>query len=508
MRHRMGLESRQELLNSARTRYSTASRPEKATILNEFTAATALHRKYAIELLRKVAPAQRKKRASTPRKYNKKAQEALVCLWNAANRICSRRLVPFLPTLCSALERHGGISLSDEVRQQVLSMSPATVDRLLAPSRYGTGKATRRSKRRLASALRQKIPIRTFNDWAGVQAGECEADLVAHCGTRLSGSFLNSFVITDVVTGWTECAALLFKEQTTVVFALADLRKMMPLPLLSLDTDNGTEFINEVLWQYCKDNTVSFTRSRPYKKNDQCFIEQKNGSVVRRNVGYDRLEGLAACQMLAKLYSVLRLYINFFQPSMKLVRKRRERSKVHKTYDRAKTPYQRTLDLPGLSSAVRQRLEAIYVDLDPVALLAQLRACQDSLWGHAAEQAAVAIRLASADGQQPPPLPIPRPLGIPEEEERHWRESAKPRRKTAQPRWWKTRTDPFELVWDELEARLDGAPETTARVLLSEAQRRYPGIFPDALLRTLQRRVTVWRRARLACAAGSLVVAE
>ena len=428
-------------------------------------------------------------------------------LWNAANRICSRRLVPFLPAFCTALEHHGGLALTDEVRQQVLSMSPATVDRLLAPTRYGTAKATRRSKRRLASALRQKIPIRTFNDWAGVQAGECEADLVAHCGTRLSGSFLNRFVITDVVTGWTECAALLFKEQTTVTFALTDARKMMPLPLLSLDTDNGSEFINEVLWQYCKDIEIGFTRSRPYKKNDQCFIEQKNGSVVRRNVGYDRLEGPIACQMLAELYSVLRLYINFFQPSVKLVRKRREGSKMHKTYDRAKTPYQRTLDLPALPLAMRQRLEAIYAGLDPVPLLAQLRACQDKLWGHAAEQATAAIRLASADGQQPPPmLPIPRPLGIPENEERHWRDSAKPRRKSGQPRWWKTRADPFELVWDELEARLNGAPETTARVLLSEAQRRFPGIFPDALLRTLQRRVTAWRRLQVR-AAGAVVAA-
>jgi hypothetical protein len=208
----------------------TASKSEKAIILDEFTAASALHRKYAIKLLGGAELSQAIKQVRRPRKYGKKAQEALVRLWEAANCICSRRLVPFLPTFCAALERHGALVLSNEVRQQVLAMSPATVDRLLALVRYGSGKTNRRSKRRLASALRHKIPIRTFNDWAGVQAGECEADLVAHCGTRVSGSFVNSFVITDVVTGWTECAALLVREQTAVVFALDDVRKLMPLP--------------------------------------------------------------------------------------------------------------------------------------------------------------------------------------------------------------------------------------------------------------------------------------
>ena len=279
--------------------------------------------------------------------------------------------------------------------------------------------------------------------------------------------------------------------------------------MLGLDTDNGKEFLNTPLLEYCRTEAITFTRGRAYKKNDQCFVEQKNGVVVRQLVGYDRLEGPRAYQQLGEVYRAVRLYVNFFQPSMKLVAKRRDGAKVSRTYDAAQTPWQRLLAAGRLSPAAREQLTAYYHSLNPVRLLAQLERLQDALWQHArihpsAERAArpeapplpEVFQHSGARGEQrergEPSVPLPQAAAeaAGPRPRRKYRRSDKPR----VPHTWRTRVDPFAAVWEEIETWLAAAPERTAKSLFEELQTRYPGAFSAGQLRTLQRRVKAWRR--------------
>lgn len=200
-----------------------------------------------------------------------------------------------------------------------MTVSAATVDRILQPERYRQVQGLSQTK--AGALLKSKIQVRTFADWNDIVPGFYEVDLVAHCGDDANGTFLNSLVMVDVSTGWLECMPLLRKSAADVINGVSVARSLMPFPLLGLDTDGGSEFINYEVLDYCESNKITFTRSRAYKKNDQAFVEEKNGSVVRRLVGYDRFEGPKAWTALAKFYSVLRKYVNFFQPSVKLLKK-------------------------------------------------------------------------------------------------------------------------------------------------------------------------------------------
>jgi IS30 family transposase len=288
MRHPMSLIARRELLKAAADRYQKSSKKEKQIILDEFTASTGYHRKYAIQLLRGYSAdpeaEKHKKRKPRARKYDADVQTALLVVWEAANRICSKRLVPFLPEMVVVLEKYNHLSLAGDVRNRLLTISPSTVDRLLYKIRRG--KAAGMGTTRPGALIKGQVPIRTFAEWDEGRVGFMEADLVAHCGTFASGHFLQTLVMTDISTGWTEFAALLFRDQSTVLQAIGRLREQIPFHLLGLDTDNGTEFLNYLLLEYCFDEEITFTRSRPYKKNDQCYVEEKNGSIVRKFIGY------------------------------------------------------------------------------------------------------------------------------------------------------------------------------------------------------------------------------
>jgi hypothetical protein len=378
MRKKMSLSARRELLSSLKPEYRRASADERKRLLEGFVTATGYNRKHAITLLGRFDEVGRKK---GKRKviYDDGVKEALVKLWNAANRICSKRLVPFLPQLTEALERFGHLQLTEVDRGKLLSMSAATVDRLLKPDRQrlGGGKSTTKP----GNILRKQIPIRTFADWNDVVPGFLEGDLVAHCGGNIRGRFCHTLTLTDIVTTWTECAALPAKTDNSVVAAMENIQKCLPFPVLGLDTDNGSEFINYELADWCADRGITFTRAREYRKNDQAHVEEKNGSVVRRLTGYNRFEGDQACSALGQLYEAARLYINFFQPSVKLVKKvRDEGRRLQKTYDKAKTPFQRVLDSPQISKSSKNKLTKQYQTLDPVKLLAEIEKRQETLW--------------------------------------------------------------------------------------------------------------------------------
>ena len=380
----MSLKARQELLLSLRPQYISASPREKKKLLNGFVAASGYNRKYAVTLLSKGINKKREGTRKRKRKYNQAVVDALLIVWKAAYRICSKRLIPFMPVLVDSLTRHGHLDISETVKQQLLSVSPATADRLLVPERrkYGKGLSTTKP----GYLIKKHIPIQTFTDWNNAVPGFLEADLVAHCGENVRGQFLNTLTMTDIATGWTELAALMGKSENDVLQEMADIKELLPFPLLGVDTDNGGEFINYGLVDWCSKNNITFTRSREYRKNDQAHVEQKNGSIVRHLIGYDRYEGIGSWQLLSQLYRIARLYINFFQPCLKLISKWRDGARVHKRYDTAKTPYQRILLSASVTDESKERLRKIFPSLDPILLLREVETLQMDLWKTAVGQ--------------------------------------------------------------------------------------------------------------------------
>ena len=338
----MTRDSITEYVEAIRGRYLSASRKEKGRILDEFTNVTGLHRKAAIRLLRRRGQAKVNRRRGRPRCYGHDVVSTLRVVWEATDRLCSKRLHPFLPEVLVSLKRHGEITLTPEVEAQLCRISPSSIDRLLHPYRHLGGRRPFATAKR-GSLLKKSIPIRTFADWEEDSPGLLEIDLVAHCGDSPDGLFLTTLTAVDVASGWSECMGVWGKGQQRVRAAIHRIRQRLPFPLLGLDSDNGSEFINRYLYNYCREEGISFTRSRAYKKNDSCHVEQKNWSVVRRLVGYDRYDSKAALEALNRVYNLTRLYVNFFQPNMKLVHKSRNGAKVHKFYDTAQTPYRRLL---------------------------------------------------------------------------------------------------------------------------------------------------------------------
>jgi len=379
----MSKKTRRELTQSLRPVYAEASWQQRSEILDNFVTATGYDRKYAVVLLnRREEPILRKR--NRPCQYDEDFQQLLYVVWLASNRLCSKRLAAAIPELVRAMESHGHLALAAEQREKLLAVSPATMDRLLRSHRQQTNHV--RKNTQATFALKESIPVRT--DWNLVPSGFCEADLVAHCGGNVTGQFLWTLTVTDIATGWTELACV-HRDEREVVGALRAIRQNLPAPLRGLDTDNGGEFINYQLKHFCDLHGVEFTRSRAYKKNDQAHVEQKNGNVVRKIVGYDRMESPASEAILTELYEVARLYLNFFQPCFKLVSKQRLGGKTKKIYDKPQTPYQRILDSIEVSDRVKARLRQTFATLDPVDLLHQMECLQRQAWDECKQVATV-----------------------------------------------------------------------------------------------------------------------
>jgi hypothetical protein len=375
----MSLNSKQELLEVVRPRYLKASKEEKQKILDELTCATGYHRKHAIRVLKnRVSRHPRRKRTGYPTIYHGEVVQALEQIWEIYGQICSKRLQPFLPEAIRVLERCQEIELSAETKELLLKISSASIDRCLRPIRLPTRHGLSTTKP--GSLLKNLIPVRTFTEWDDERPGFLEIDLVAHCGSTTEGQFLCTLTCTDLCTGWTEVTGLLHRSQEVVSEALRRMRQRLPFPLLGIDSDNGGEFINDLLYRYCLDEQITFTRSRPYQKNDQAHVEQKNWSVVRHTVGYDRWETEQELALLESIYDDLRLYINFFQPSLKLIAKERIGNKTIKRYDTAKTPYQRVLERQDISFEAKAQLTYLYVQLNPADLRRRIDQKIAQLW--------------------------------------------------------------------------------------------------------------------------------
>ena len=363
----MSPASKRELVETIRPRYLKASRTEKSNIIDEFIAITGYHRKHVIRVLGRGYPARKKKKSGRKKKYQGEVVQALVQIWEICGRICSKRLQPFLPEMVMVLERHKEIQFKAGVKELLLSMSCATIDRCLQKERFEKRRGISTTKP--GTLLKKAIAVRTFMDWSEDRPGFVEVDLVAHCGGSVEGQFCYTLTAVDISTGWTECLTVKNRTQEAVFAQIVQLRDRLPFPLFGLDSDNGAEFINDILYRYCLKEEITFTRSRPYRKNDQAHVEQKNWSVVRRTVGYDRYDTPEQLSLLQSIYADLRLYVNFFQPVLKLMgRKQLQERKFIKVYDQAATPFQRTLQSEEIPVQIKAKLMNAYLQCNPVAL--------------------------------------------------------------------------------------------------------------------------------------------
>lgn len=357
----------QGYLDQLRKRYSKASKKERTAILDEFVATSEYHRKHAIALLRghrrwrsSATPLRRLRR----RIYNDEDKRAVLRVLGMFDHISSKRLRAAMDAELATLRKQGHLPVSAECYEHLQNISASSMDRM----RRQEPRPIRRHRggTKPGTLLKQQIPVRTFADWDDKRIGFEEIDLVQHDGGNPSGIFACTLNVTDVSSGWTEMRAVQNKAQVHVFAALTHIRQRMPFDLLGIDSDNGSEFINDELWRYAEEEKLTFTRGRVARKNDNAFVEQKNWSVVRRMVGYDRYDTSGQVSQLNALYDLCSVYTNHFLPVTKLIAKKREGSRVRRIFDDPKTPYQRILDSSEVSDEQKDKLKAIHATLDLV----------------------------------------------------------------------------------------------------------------------------------------------
>src|SRR5512137_295165 len=365
----MVLQSRREYLEAIRNRYCKATRKEKSIILGEFCATCGYNRKYAIRLLRKkTLSAPHRKPGPMPIYAKEHLLVPLKRIWFATDQMCSKKLKAAIPLWLPFYEGEYEPLLPD-ARQKLLAMSPATIDRLLKPLRalYKKGRCSTKP----GTLLKNQIPIKTHN-WDVTRPGYFEADTVAHCGNSMTGDFVFSLTFTDIFSGWTENRAVWGKGSQGVLRQIKNIEEKIVFPILGFDCDNGSEFLNHHLVKYFTDRPkapVQFTRSRPYQKNDNAFVEQKNWTHVRQLLGYDRFDNPELIPVINDLYiSEWSLFNNFFCPTLKLKEKQRVNSKYTKKYEPPQTPYQRLLDSDDVSIDAKRILSSVYNSLNPFKL--------------------------------------------------------------------------------------------------------------------------------------------
>jgi len=375
----MSRRSKHEYFERIYERYHRASKQEKSQILNEFCRVCGYNRKYAIRKLNGPGPGAKKQTVARPRSYTyaKQVISILEAVWKAAGYPWSVRLKALLPLWMPWIRQRYHILPSLEER--ILAISARQIDR-----RFRAHKA--RLRRRIYGRtkpgrwLKHQIPLQ-LDKWDIQRPGFVEVDLVAHSGNSASGDFIYSLNVTDIYTGWVETRAVLGKGQRGVVVALDEIRRALPFPLYGIDSDNGSEFINAHLWRYCKRHQIQFTRGRPYKKDDNAHVEQKNWTHVRRLVGWERYATPQVLQRMNQLYAGdLRLMMNLFQPSVKLTHKVRVGSHLRRCYDAPQTPLDRLwVHQQGKAHQV-QALRKLRNSLDPFALAQSIEQQLHQIW--------------------------------------------------------------------------------------------------------------------------------
>ncbi len=393
----LDMRQKKAVTKELKKRYAKAVKKQKGVMLDEFCATTGYNRCYASWILKIkkdrvlgymktggktikfVAAKKKTRKKGRPRIYTYDVFLALRRIWVIFDFICGKRLAPFMAEAVEKLKKHKELKTTNEVDKKLTTISASTIDRLLKKekSKFRLGKG--KSGTKPGTLLKNQIPIRTFADWDDAVPGFTECDLVGHDGGNNSGDFIQSLNFVDIATCWDSTAACKNKAQVHVFKALKAIIARFPFDVAGIDSDNGSEFINDIMLRYCAENEITFTRSRPYKKNDSCFVEQKNYSVVRRNVGYQRYDTDKELRTLNELYIYLDSYINYFQPVVKLVSKTRVGSKVTKKYDKAKTPFRRVLDSEHVNDKIKKNLKREYDSLNPAELKRKITRLQDKL---------------------------------------------------------------------------------------------------------------------------------
>jgi len=530
MTQKLSLSVKKMLINKIKDKYKKAKKKDKAFIIDDVVELTNYKRKYAIHQLNNIKKViNRNKRNGNNKKYTEEIKEALVKVWYASNKICSKRLAGFLPEMVQIMQDKNHLNLEDKDKKLLSTISASSIDRLLKTER-ALKKRRGKSSTNSVSLLQHKIAVKTFNSEEEKLPGKFEVDLVAHCGTTTDGSFLNTLVMTDFCSQWTEFFPLITKSANEVIAALKEAQTTIPFSILGIDTDNGSEFINNALYDFCKKQDIEFTRSRPYKKNDQAHVEEKNGSIISKVTGYNRFEGFAAEQSLYNLYKKLRLYINYFQPSLKLKSRIRDGGKVTKIYDEAKTPYRRLLN-SNISEKIKNNLGMEYDSLDPVNLLSQVQELQKEFMKHAWEKEkklqedydkkiqeikndCKEIKKAVADGDMQ--LLENEAMNLKNINDYNPKKSLKniennfkniklesykftrkPRKKSPLKKDELIKNDVFKEVWnDDVVIELNNNNGIAATEILNKLICKYPKKFHVNQIRTFQRRVAQWRELK------------
>jgi hypothetical protein len=376
---RMSASTVMEIVKRKGKEYRRARKAEKGRILDEVERLTGYHRKSLVRLFLRGGG----RRSTAIRQKRGRKYEAVLpqlrMLWGVSFYACGKRLAPIVPELLASLTRFGEIRVTPEEEALLHSISAATIDRMLESDRAGItlkGRTTTKP----GTLLRSRIPVRTFAQWDENEPGFFEMDLVGHCGGSGKGEFLYTLNMTDVFSGWIALGAMKGRCERGTVLAIKSAREQIPFGMKGMDSDNDGAFINHHLTKYCREEGITFTRCRPYKKNDQCHVEQKNWSVVRQFIGYRRFETDEELELLQRIYPLVMRYHNFFSPMMRLRAKERDGSKVTRRYDTARTPYRRLLASNGyIGQETRESLRRDYEAANPAALLREILAILSQL---------------------------------------------------------------------------------------------------------------------------------
>jgi hypothetical protein len=380
---KVSMKTRQEIIEKQRAKYQKSKKRGKTEILNAVCASTGLSRDRAARILSSKSPPRNKQHPGVETRgrkaiYREDVLKPLKKIWAIMDFPCGKRIAAGMDSMLDALLRFGEIDCDEKIIAKLKQISPATIDRLLKREREKYA-LKGRSTTKPGTLLKKDIPIRLGTEWDDAKPGFVEIDLVAHCGDTTAGEYVNTLDVTDIATGWTETRSCVNKAQKHIFAALMAIKANQPFDLLGIDSDNGSEFINSELYRYCKEENICFTRSRPYQKNDGCYVEQKNWSIVRKQIGYDRYEGIEAVNLMNEYYDQLRLLTNFFMPTLKLKSRVRDGAKVHKSYEYPKTPYERVMESDDIPQEIKSELKALYLTINPAKVKRDMMKISDKL---------------------------------------------------------------------------------------------------------------------------------